>query len=134
MWPLLRLYLKSFLANDIDLTNIEKIKYRGVPYFAKRRTYSKFLFWDWENVLGLMFRRPTLWLKCYYFRFLGLKIQPNSQNYIFRMGGFIRITWVEKLCFGAEISSEPTPEQFWGCVFNPRMFLCFGVYDMLLII
>ena len=28
--------------------------------------------------------------------------------------------------YGVEITSEPTPEQFWGLVFNPIMFWCSG--------
>ena len=56
----------------------------------------------WITVLGLIFplrKWPISWLECYNFKFLRLKVQP-------------------KLCFGVEVSSEPTPDQFWGWVFN----------------
>lgn len=54
-----------------------------------------------------------------------LKIQPNSQNFMFR---------VETLRSVVEISSdranqESTPEQLWGYVFNLRVFWCSEVYD-----
>ena len=51
--------------------------------------------------------------------FLRLKIQPKSHDIIF---------WGFKLCSRVENSSETTPKQFLGWVFNDRMFWCYGVY------
>ena len=41
------------------------------------------MLWVWKNFLVLMFQWlnwPITWLQCYYFKFLGLKLQPSSQK------------------------------------------------------
>ena len=53
-----------------------------------------------------MLKMANLMINCYFFKFL-------SQKFMFGVG---------KSCSGVEFSSEPTPQQLWGCVLNPRMF------------
>ena len=87
---------------------------------------TKFQFSNWKNDLGLLFpwlKWPNSWSKCYYFKLLGSKIQP-----------YISCSGVSKLCSGVEISSEPTREELWGWVLNPRTFWCSGVYGTPLVV
>ena len=102
-------YKIHLMGIDIEFMSIAKLylMQRGCcNFFVNCRTNAKFLFLGWKNVLGLTFQ----WLS----------------------GQFHDCLIVRVLCSGMEISLESTPDQFWGFwgwVFNPGMFLCYGVYS-----